>query len=386
MKFAHLGDLHLGKNVNGFSMIEDQKYILKEIIDQLDIEKVDAVLIAGDVYDKSIPPESAVSLFDDFLNKLHDRSLPVLIVSGNHDSAERLDFASSLLADVNIHMAGEYKGTITKVTLNDVHGPVNFYLMPFVRPSHVRRYYPDAAITDYTSAIATAIEAESIDPTVRNVFIGHQFVLGATKAGSEEITLGSLDLVEASVFEAFDYTALGHIHRPQNVIKNKIRYAGSPLKYSMNEKDQLKVLTIVELNDKGQTPVITEKSLTPLRDMVELTGTFAELTSSEFAEKVNANNYLRIVLTDEEVIPDAISLLRRQYPYIMELDYCNRRSLYVSNLQNDDQQDEPDDPLELFIKLFEQQNGKSLSDEQLTFVQDRICRVFEEEELKEESL
>ena len=380
MKFAHLGDLHLGKNVNGFSMIEDQKYILKEIIDQLDIEKVDAVLIAGDVYDKSIPPESAVSLFDDFLNKLHDRSLPVLIVSGNHDSAERLDFASSLLADVNIHMAGEYKGTITKVTLNDAHGPVNFYLMPFVRPSHVRRYYPDTAITDYTSAIATAIEAESIDPTVRNVFIGHQFVLGATKAGSEEITLGSLDLVEASVFEAFDYTALGHIHRPQNVIKNKIRYAGSPLKYSMNEKDQLKVLTIVELNDKGQTPVITEKSLTPLRDMVELTGTFAELTSSEFAEKVNANNYLRIVLTDEEVIPDAISLLRRQYPYIMELDYCNRRSLYVSNLQNNDQQDEPDNPLELFIKLFEQQNGKSLSEEQLTFVQDRICRVFQKEE------
>lgn len=381
MKFAHLGDLHLGKNVNGFSMIEDQKYILKEIIDQLDIEKVDAVLIAGDVYDKSIPSESAVALFDDFLNKLHDRSLPVLIVSGNHDSAERLDFASELLSGVNVYMAGEYKGHIMKVAMKDTYGPINFYLMPFVRPSHVRRYFPDAAITDYTNALATAIEAESIDTSVRNVFVGHQFVLGATKAGSEEITLGSLDLVEASVFEAFDYTALGHIHRPQNVLKNRIRYAGSPLKYSMNEKDQPKVITFVELGKKGELPIITEKPLTPLHDMVELKGAFAELTSAEFAAKVNANNYLRIILTDEEIIPDAISMLRRQYPYIMELDYCNRRSLYVSSSQNADQQDEPDDPLELFIKLYEQQNGKSLSDEQLTMVQDRIYRVFKEESL-----
>lgn len=254
MKLIHLSDLHIGKRVNEISMIEDQEYILLQILQIIDDEKADAILIAGDVYDKSVPSAEAVVLFDDFLCRLAKRHVPVLIISGNHDSQERLAFGNRLLELGGIHISPVYDGTVQSVTLSDEHGEVIFWLLPFIKPTHVKRFYPEAGIESYTDACRVAIEKMSVDVTQRNVLVTHQFVTGASfdPEGSEEISVGGSDNVDASVFESFDYVALGHIHGPQNIGSNRIRYSGTPLKYSLSEAAHHKSVTVVNLGPKGE--------------------------------------------------------------------------------------------------------------------------------------
>lgn len=379
MKLIHLSDIHLGKRVNEFSMLEDQAHILKKILAVVDEEKPDGVLIAGDVYDKSVPSTEAVQLFDDFLVRLAKRKLPVFIISGNHDSPERLSFANRLIDAVGIHLAPVYNGVVEPITLSDEYGPVNVYMLPFIKPAQVRGFFPDTEITGYSDAVAAAIGRMNIDKTQRNVLITHQFVTGAQRSDSEELSVGGTDNIGAEVFCDFDYVALGHIHGPQNMDSGRIRYCGSPLKYSFSEAAQQKSVTVAELKEKGTLEIHTVP-LIPRRDMVELKGSYQQLTLREFYENTTyQEDYTHITLTDEEDIPDAVAKLRAVYHNLMKLDYDNtrtRHSAAISGAENV----ETRSPIDLFAEFYKLQNGLPMSAEQTELVASLIEKIWEGEE------
>ncbi|MEF2836337.1 MAG: exonuclease SbcCD subunit D [Oscillospiraceae bacterium] len=375
MKLIHLSDLHIGKRVNEVSMIEDQAYILGQILDIIDEEKADGVLIAGDVYDKSIPSSEAVTLFDDFLCRLGARHVPVLIISGNHDSQERLAFGNRLLELGGIHISPVYDGSVRSVTLTDEHGEAVFWLMPFLKPAHVKRFYPEAGIETYTDACRTVIEKMNLDESKRNVLLAHQFVTGAATCDSEEISVGGSDNVDASIFEKFDYVALGHIHGPQNVGSNRIRYCGTPLKYSLSEAVHHKSVTVVKLGAKGELS-LELRSLNPRHDLRQIRGTFAELTEESFYKGTAVEDYIHVALTDEEDVPEAMGKLRLIYPNLMQLKYDNTRTR--SNHLIDRAEDvQRKSPLELFGELYALQNNQPMSQEQLEFTRELIESVWE---------
>ena len=375
MKLIHLSDLHIGKRVNEVSMIDDQEYILQQILRIIDEEKGDAVLIAGDVYDKSVPSAEAVTLFDDFLCELAQRKVPTLIISGTHDSPARLAFGNRLMEESGIHISPVYDGSVSTITLSDEHGDVDFWLLPFLKPAHVKRYFPDADIESYTDACRVAVEHMGIDTTIRNVLLTHQFVTGASTCESEEISVGGSDNVEASVFADFDYVALGHIHGPQNIGTNKIRYCGTPLKYSFSEEHHHKSVTVVNLNAKGELN-LELRPLPPRHDLRSIRGAFAELTDKAFSDGTATDDYLRIILTDEEDVPEAIGQLRVIYPNIMKLTYDNTRTR--TNQIIDGAVDvQRKSPLELFDELYELQNNQSMSDEQRNFMLELIDSIWE---------
>lgn len=379
MKFIHLSDLHLGKRVNECSMLEDQRYILGEILRIVDREAPDAVLIAGDVYDKSVPSAEAVALLDDFLVRLAGRDLQVLLISGNHDSPERLAFGGRLMAERGVHIAPVYDGRVAPVTLTDEYGPVRVYLLPFVKPSHVRRCFPDREVDTYTDALAAAIGAMGVDPALRNVLVTHQFVTGAARCDSEEVSVGGTDNVDVSVFAPFDYVALGHLHGPQTVGRETVRYCGTPLKYSFSEAGQHKSATVVELGEKGTTAVRTVP-LVPLRDLVELRGTYEEVTFRGFYEGTGwQRDYVHITLTDEEDVPNAVGKLRVIYPNLMKLDYDNRRTRAGISLEGAEEVARRS-PLELLEEFYEKQNGRPMGEAQRAFARGWMERIWEEDE------
>lgn len=379
MKFIHLSDLHIGKRVNEFSMLEDQKYILTEIINIIDKVKPQGVIIAGDVYDKPVPSAEAVELFDDFLYKLSKRDLKVFVISGNHDSAERIAFASRLIEKSGIYMSPVYSGKVTPVTLTDDFGELQVYMLPFIKPAHVRRFYPDAEIKTYTEAMKLAIENMQVDTAKRNLIITHQFVTGSERCESEELSVGGTDNVDGSVFLSFDYVALGHIHGPQNCGSERIRYCGTPLKYSFSEANHKKSVTVVEFLEKGNLKIDTIP-LTPLRDMKEIKGTYDEVMSRDFYEGTTLReDYVHITLTDEEDVYDAIGRLRTIYRNLMKLDYDNKRTkgtakaLGVADV-------ETKSPLELFSDFYENQNNQPMNEEQTEYIQNLIEKIWEGEE------
>ena len=378
MKFIHLSDLHLGKRVNGFSMLEDQEYILKKILQIVDSVRPDAAVIAGDVYDKSVPSAEAVTLLDDFLTRLSKRGIPVLLIAGNHDSAERLAFGGRLLEQSRVHISPVYAGNTECVTLEDSYGPVHFWLLPFVKPVNVRAFLPEteqANVQDYTQAMAAAITGMGADFSERNVLVCHQFVTGAGRSDSEDVSVGGLDNVDGSVFEGFDYVALGHIHGPQNVGSERIRYCGTPLKYSFSEKDQKKSVTIVTLGEKGSLDVQTVP-LEPLRDLRELRGTYDSLTLRSNYEGTNTEDYLHIVLTDEDDVPDAFRKLRIVYPNLMKLDYDNIRTR-SGQAAGTPQAQEKRSEIQLLEDFYERQNGQPMNDAQKDYAQRTLERIKE---------
>lgn len=377
MKLFHLSDLHLGKRVNGFSMLEDQCHILDQILSLADAERPDGILIAGDVYDKSVPGTEAVRLFDDFLYALAQRKIPTFVISGNHDSPERLAFGGRLMEDSGIYLSPVYDGAVQPVRLTDAYGPVDVYLLPFVKPAHVRRYFPDEAIETYTDALACALRALAPDPTVRSVLVTHQFVTGAARSDSEEISVGGTDNVALSVFDGFDYVALGHIHGPQTLAENRVRYCGTPLKYSFSEAKHKKSVTVVELAEKGRTTLRT-LPLTPLHDLRELKGSYEEITYKPNWENTATDDYLHITLTDEEDVPDALAKLRMIYPNLMKLDYDNRRTRTQATLEIDAEA-ETADPLTLLDRFYTQQNNQPLSDAQRALAQSLIESIWKED-------
>ena len=376
MKFIHLSDLHLGKRVNEFSMLEDQEYILTKIINIIDEQKPDGVIIAGDVYDKSVPSAEAVELFDDFLVRLAKRNLKVFVISGNHDSAERIAFGGRLMDKSGIYMSPVFDGKVEPITLKDDFGDVNIYMIPFIKPSNVRRFYPENEIVTYTDAAKTIIDNMEIDTSKRNVLVTHQFVTGAVRSESEDISVGGTDNVDASVFECFDYVALGHIHRSQKCGSDYIRYSGTPLKYSFSEANDKKTVTVMEMNDKGNI-TLDFVHLVPKRDMVEIKGTYDELTLKSFYENTTyQDDYIHITLTDEEDIPDVLTKLRVIYKNIMKLDYDNKRTRTMNEISGAGDVKEKT-PFEHFSEFYELQNGQPLSEEQTEFVSDIIEQLWE---------
>ena len=377
MKIIHLADLHIGKRVNEFSMIDDQKHILNQILEIIDKEKPDAVIIAGDVYDKQVPSIEAVELLDSFISDISKRKTTTFIISGNHDSAERLAFGSSLMAMGKIYISPVYNGKISKYTLKNDFGSANFYLLPFVKPSHVKRFFPDKKIESYTDAIKVVVDNLKLDTSEINILIAHQFVTGASRTESEEISVGGLDNVDASVFEDFDYVALGHIHRPQKIGTERIRYCGTPLKYSFSEVNDTKSVSIIEINSKEDFN-LRMIPLIPKRDMRKIRGTYEELTTKTSYENTNTDDYIHVTLTDEFNVADAIQKLRVIYKNIMKLEYDNIRTRESRKINLDNMVIENKNPLEIFSEFYKLQNNKEMDDEQKKIIKKIMEEVWEE--------
>ncbi len=415
MKLLHISDLHIGKRVNEFSMVEDQKYILDRIIEIAKQEQADGVMIAGDIYDKSVPSAEAVQIFDRFLTGFARLGIKVFAVSGNHDSAERIAFGAQLMKGRGVYLSPVYDGNIEKITLSDEYGALNIYLLPFIKPAVVRHVLDREQKTagsqfrsgreqaeeggqletgreqaegdgcsgssrkawqesnlpeSYQEAVKLAVERMKVDGTKRNVLVAHQFVTGAGRCESEEVVVGGLDNVDAEVFQAFDYVALGHIHSPQWVGRETVRYCGTPLKYSFSEAEQEKSVTVVELGEKGGVELRTIP-LTPLHDMRKISGTYMEVTARSFYQDINREDYVQVTLTDEEDIPDGLKKLRIIYPNLMRLVYDNHRTRQNRELgavQDMEQKSE----LELFGEFYAQQNNQPMSAEQTAFVRGLI--------------
>lgn len=377
MKLFHLSDLHIGKRVNEFSMIEEQKYILKRILDLAEEEKPDGIILAGDIYDKQIPSAEAVQVFDEFITRLAGRVIPVFIISGNHDSAERLAFGGRLLNSRGIYLSPVYDGSVTKIPLKDQYGTVWIHLLPFIRPSTVRHVFENEAdlVTDVQTAAETVIRHMEIDLKDRNILVAHQFVTGASRCESEDVQVGGLDNIDAAVFTPFDYTALGHIHSPQNVGTDRVRYCGTPLKYSFSEVDQEKSITVVELEKKG-TVRTSLLPLKPLRDMRKLQGTYLELTDRSFYRDMNREDYIQVTLTDEDDVPDGLQKLRVIYPNIMQLLYDNQRTKTTQEVDAA-QAVEKKTEIELFYEFYELQNNQPMTKQQKDFAEQLIREIKE---------
>lgn len=376
MKLIHLSDLHIGKKVNEFSMLEDQKYIFEKIIQIIDKQKVECVLIAGDIYDKSIPSKYAIQLFDDFLTKMAIRNIPIFIISGNHDSAERIAFGSKLMCQSKVYFSPAFEGDIKPIVLYDEYGEIAVYMLPFIKPAIVKNIYEDANIESYNDAVKTAIEHMVIDKNRRNILIAHQFVTGAETSESEDISVGGIDNVDACVFDDFDYVALGHIHKPQHIYRDTIRYCGTPLKYSFSEAKHKKSVTLITLKQK-QDIMINTIELIPKRDMCEIKGYYQELTALNYYQNMNTQNYMHIILKDEQDVVDAMAKLRSIYPNIMRLDYDNKRTQNNQIIQTT-QNMESKTPLQLLQQFYKIQNNDVMNEQQVMFCSKIMEEIWEE--------
>lgn len=386
MRFVHLSDLHLGKRVNEFSMLEDQAYILKKILKIIEEEKPHAVMIAGDVYDKSIPPVEAIDLFDDFLTTLANWNIPVFIISGNHDSAERVSFGSNLMKSSGVYFSPAYNGKIESIKLNqkneiDEYGPINVFLMPFLKPAIVKSFVESeedyANIQTYTDAISYVVQKMNINKSERNILVAHQFVTGATRCDSEDLSVGGSDNVDVNVFDSFDYVALGHLHGPQKAGREFVRYCGTPLKYSFSEVNHKKGVGIVEIEKKGSV-IYKSVPLEPLRDMRELKGSYEELTLLKNYENTKTDDYISITLTDENDIPQAFGKLQSIYKNLMKLNYDNQRTRKNNNIQQL-LNVENLSPFEIISNFYNEQNNHPMNEKQEKYMKNLIEKNWEEE-------
>lgn len=377
MKLIHISDLHLGKKVNEISMLDEQEHILNEIAEISEGEKPCVMVIAGDIYDKPVPPAEAVRLFDSFLVRISEAEIPVFAISGNHDSPERIAFGSKLMKRSGVYLSPVYNGETEPVTIEDEYGKVNFYMLPFVKPSSVRRFFSDENIESYDDAVRAAVKAMNVDTSERNVMIAHQFVTGAERCDSESVSVGGVDDVGADIFADFDYAALGHIHGAQRVGAETVRYCGTPLKYSFSEVNHKKSVTVAELKEKGSTEIRTVP-LTPINEMREIKGSYMEVTSRGFYTEENRNDYVRVILTDEQDIPEGIGKLRAVYPNIMALEYDNKRTraeyrdIELTN-------EKIKTPTELFSEFYEQRNNAPMSAEQQEYISELIEKLWDNE-------
>ena len=371
MRFLHLSDLHLGKRVNEFSMLEDQAYILKEILNIIDEQKVEAVLIAGDVYDKVIPPAEAVRLLDDFLTRLAARELPVFLISGNHDSAERVAFGSRLMSSRQIYLSPVFESDVEPITISDRYGEINIYMLPFVKPSLVKRVYPEEEVITYQDAVNAAVQHMQIDTDKRNILLAHQFVTGAARCDSEELSVGGVDDVDAAVFEGFDYVALGHLHGAQYVSRPKIRYCGTLLKYSVSESTQTKSLTVVTLKEKGEKPEIACYPLHPLRDVRKKKGTLEEIIKEAGEEE--KEDYISITLTDEIDPYKPKEQLERVFSHILEIRVDNQRTR--TKLKEMDEELVMKDPFTSFCEFYKEMQGREMNTQEETIMKEIFDNV-----------
>ncbi len=380
MKFLHIADLHLGKQVADFSMLEDQRFILREILSMIDFRHPDAVVVAGDLYDKPVPPADAVTLLDWFITELSEREIPLLIISGNHDSPERLEFGSGIFEQKGIYFAGRFQGAPKKVTLSAKEDPsdqADFYLLPFIRPANVRPFYPDEEIKSYDDAMRCVIRSLSLSEEYPSVLIAHQFVtaggVSPERSDSEILSLGGTDNVDVSNFLPFQYVALGHIHRPQRLTRESVRYAGSPLKYSFSEAAYAKSAVFVTLRGMEE-PEIELLPLTPLHDMRRIKGPLENLIREETVRAADPEDYLHVTLTDTEPVSDPMFRLRQVYPNIMRLEYEGNSSENIDSPEEEEVEHKT--PPQLFADFYRQMMGKDLSEEDKALVLSLMDEVW----------
>ncbi len=372
MKFLHISDLHLGKRIYEHSLLDDQRHILGEILKITDTEKPDAVFIAGDIYDKPIPGAEAVALFDEFLCSLASHRTGTFVISGNHDSAERIAFGSKLIDPSGIHLSAVFDGSLQKHTLTDEYGELGIYLLPFIRPADVRTFYPDTVIENTTDAVRAVIDAADIPDGGRSILIAHLFTAGACGAGSEStVSVGGSDMVDTAVFGIFNYTALGHIHRPQNV-SDRIRYCGTPMKYDFSESEQEKSVTVGEIDAKGDVSIRTIP-ITPPHDMIRVKGSFDELMNGSEP----TDDYICAILTDSDPIPDAAGRLRTVFRQLCELRYDNERTRLNGSPEVIEEEARPH--IEIFAELYKKQNGTELDGERRDAAERVITAILEKE-------
>ncbi len=374
MRLLHISDLHLGKRLKELSLAEDQKYILDQILRIAGPEEPDAVLICGDVYDRPVPPAEAVEIFDEFLVSLAKASLPVFVISGNHDSAERLAFGNRLMDTGGVHFSSVFSGQMQRYELEDEHGPLNLWMLPFIKPAHVRAYHEEIERDDYTGAVRAVIEDSGVEPEQRNVLMAHQYVTGAQRSESEEVVIGGLENVDASVFDDFDYVALGHLHKAQRAGREEIRYSGSPLKYSFGEAAGDKKILLADIGEKGRTE-IREIPLKPLREMQVLQGSFEELTDPENYRGADRDAYTSVRLTDPEYIPAAMQKLRQIYPGILETGYVNISSKALETEAAADRS-----PVEYLEDFYRFMRGRDMTEEQSAFAEKLIRQIWDGDE------
>ena len=371
MKFGHIGDLHIGKRVHDFSMLEDQRYILDQMMKIFEEQKVDGVLIAGDVYDKTVPSAEAVQLFDEFITGLAKAEIPVYMISGNHDSAERLSFGAKLFESSDIYISQVYDGEMKRIVLKDQYGPISVYLLPFLKPAAVRHALQRDDINTYEEGVMAALQECEIDRTQRNVLVAHQFVTGADRSDSEETWVGGLDNVSAEVFKDFDYVALGHIHRAQRIGKRQCYYSGTPLKYSVSEASHEKSFQIVELGEKGQEPLVRKKQLKPLRELCVLRGTLQEVLE----QREHAKDFVSITLTDEEEPYMPKEQLELVFDHILEIRIDNERTRRILDLY--EEEEETESLFESFASFFETVQGRSMNEAEQEAAQDAWNEIIE---------
>lgn len=374
MKILHLADLHIGKRVNGFSMIEDQEYILNEILKIIIEKSIEVVLIAGDVYDKTVPSAEAVAVFDDFLARLSGKNLQVFVISGNHDCAERIAFGGKIMSQSKVYMSPVFTKDIKPIIINDDYGEINVYLLPFIKPIHVRVEYKDEVIENYNDAVKLVISNLNIDKEKRNILVAHQFISGSERSDSEEISVGGTENVAPEILKDFDYVALGHLHKAQKIVKETIRYSGTPLKYSISEANHKKSVTIIEMNDKNDVN-IELIPLKPIRDIIVIKGEFETVTSKEYYGEFNLDDYFHITLTDEQDVKDAMNKLRMVYKNLMKLDYDNTRTK-TNNIINNEQRQSNISPFEIASEFYEKQNNQQLTNEQAEYLQDLMNKIW----------
>lgn len=392
MKILHLSDLHIGKKVNEFNLIEDQIEVLKQAEDIVKNDDIDVVIIAGDIYDRSVPPVDAVNVANEFLSKIvRDLNKPVLAIAGNHDSGMRLEFAKLLLEKEGLYIEGTIKEDIKKVVIFDEYGPVNFYLIPYADPAEIREQFKNEDIKTYDDAMKLVIDkiSENINTKERNIAIAHGFITYMSD-GKEEteliesdserlLSVGGTDKISAKYFEEFNYTALGHLHGAQKVGSDKIRYGGSILKYSFSEVNQKKVFTVVDINETGEVNI----DLVPIkfpRDMRIIKGPLDELIKEEvyYSEDLNLNDYIKAILTDEGDLIDPLSKLRAVYPNLMEIERENKMKLGQNKTAASKGFKEKSE-LDLFKEFYKNICGEDLNEEQLDIVQDGIKDVMKDE-------
>lgn len=383
MKILHLADLHLGKILQEQSLIEDQEYMLKEIIKIIKNEDIGAVLISGDVYDRSVPPAEAVNLLDNFLKILiKELKIKVFIISGNHDSKDRLGFGSKIFEDECLYIESKYNGNLRKIEIEDEYGKLNIYMLPFIKPVEVKQYFEDDLENNYNTAINKIIKKEKINKEERNIILVHQFVTAGTvepeRSESEVLTLGGIENVDVSNFDDFDYVAIGHVHRPQKIGRDTARYAGTMLKYSFSEINHNKTVPIIDFKEKGNIE-INLKELAPIRDMREIKGPIEELLKKENYEKGNINDYIKAIITNEETVYDAIGQIRRIYPNTLKLEIRNSKTINSVEEQNLNlEKAKKKSELELFSDFYKSQNNVDLDENQKEIIKDIISEVKHE--------
>ena len=383
MRILHLADLHIGKIVLEQSMLEDQKYMLNQVVDKIKEEGIELVLISGDIYDRSVPPSDAVVCLNNFLKTLvKELKIKVCIIAGNHDSKERLGFGSEIFAEEGLYISANYNGNLDKVELEDEYGKLNLYMLPYIKPVEVKEFFEDKEITSYHDAVKSVIEKETINKKERNIILSHQFVTAGNeepeRSDSETLTLGGTENVDVSCYKDFDYVALGHIHGPQRIGRDTARYAGTILKYSFSEVNQKKSLTVIDFKGKDNLE-INLIPLKPLRDMRVIKGPIEELVKEEYYKGTNREDYIRAIITNEEPVYDAIGQIKKVYPNTLRLDIENSKmnssiEKELSNLDNIKKKDE----VELFNEFYNFQHDQNLTDVQLNIIKEVVKDVKKE--------